>query len=226
MGTAVYSALSDKSKFAGLVDRKRNPHWAKMQRQVIGKYLDAVAEPWNEARNVFQAEYDHDRPMFPEDTREYEHISSRHRGNKELQRKNIYRALGSSELKKGWKGVRAHAESTLSGLVEDIGEREKAIANKYSRSRAKRHEHQDDEEQELADMLSRLETLAEINTIDRSAARHFLKHSALTFDDLRAKVAGVDGSKEFMKSLRIPDESHAHEERKRGFLKSSDLTRR
>jgi len=117
MGTAVYSALSDKSKFAGLVDRKRNPHWAKMQRQVIGKYLDAVAEPWNEARNVFHVEYDHDRPMFPADTREYEHISSRHRGNKQLQRKNIYRALGSSELKKGWKGVRAHAESSLSGLM-------------------------------------------------------------------------------------------------------------
>ncbi len=55
MGAAVYSALSDKSKFAGLVDRKRNPHWAKMQRQVIGKYLDAVAEPWNEARDVFHA---------------------------------------------------------------------------------------------------------------------------------------------------------------------------
>ena len=230
MGTAVYSALSDKSKFAGLVDRKRNPHWAKMQRQVIGKYLDAVAEPWNEARNVFHTEFDRNRPMFPEDTREYEHISSRHRGNKELQRKNIYRALGkkAADLQKGWKGVRAHEESTLSGLVEDIGEREKAIANKYSRDRAKRHEHQDDEEQELADMLSRLETLAEINSqvrpIDRSAARHFLKHSALTFDDLRAKVAGVDGSKEFMNTLRIPDKSHAHEERKRGFLKSSALS--
>ena len=27
MGTAVYNALPDKSKFAGLVDRKKNPHW-------------------------------------------------------------------------------------------------------------------------------------------------------------------------------------------------------
>ena len=41
----------------------------------------------------------------------------------------------------------------MSGLVEDIESREQAIAFKYNRSRAKRHEHQDDEEQELNDMV-------------------------------------------------------------------------
>ena len=82
MGTAVYNALPDKSKFAGLVDRKKNPHWAKMQRQVIGKYLDAIAEPWNEAYDVFKAEYRRSRPLFPSDTPEYDNLTSRHRGHK------------------------------------------------------------------------------------------------------------------------------------------------
>ena len=49
-----YPLQHDEAKLASLIDPEKNARWALMERQILGKYMDAQSENWGEILDRFK----------------------------------------------------------------------------------------------------------------------------------------------------------------------------
>jgi len=132
------------STIAPLTDRSKNPRWAKLEREVIGKYLDAYAHQWSKVDNFHK-----DKDNIREFGRKYGDVYGdlerqyRRKGYKPS-RRQVLKALasgGGSDRTPRYPGAKYGNDSTLDDLVSRV------VSSKNSRERSVKDNFRDRKEQ-------------------------------------------------------------------------------